>query len=116
MCAYLLYELLYNIPVDEDSEFEELLDALPAGEPLTFRQVYETYMGELPNFDEQTAELIRQHPELATTDPHPKSGAPRTGFRMGRIVAISLFNFLCKAYGLPEGSGYVPPAPPSSQN
>ena len=73
----------------------------------TLRDLVEAFLKEVPSLDDEIEDLFRRHPEVVTfqTDAWGKKTA--SDYKLGRIVAISVLNFLFRAYGGPKLS-YVP--------
>lgn len=73
---------------------------------LKLQELIEKLAAESPGIDDQVARVLAQYPELRN---------PKSGFMLGRMVAIWTMNFLCRAYGRPD-PGYSRQGTPGPPN
>src|SRR5947208_887656 len=73
----------------------------------TLRELVEAFLKEVPSLDDQVEDILRRHPEVVTAYLNSQGTKTARDYKLGRIVAISILNFLFRAYGRPD-LGYVP--------
>jgi len=76
----------------------------------TLRDLIEKLTEVTPLLDQKVADVLSRAPDLTTSESRPDGTAAVTSYRLGRIVAISILDFLCWAYDRPE-LGYTPAGP-----
>jgi hypothetical protein len=52
--------------------------------------------------DDEVAKVLKDHPDLWAFDTDARGRSTVANYKLGRIVAICIMNFVCRAYGRPD--------------